>query len=155
MGSSLSNNNISHYSVVRSMNFSVTRHTLIDLRDASASTSNGTTFCTSYMGSVVAKIFFCVSWISSSCTLLPLTPRETLSPRRHHCEWQTLCLLLYYKNNIIWFPSDTPQRNICMILEWACLTSNVWHKHHIPKLWGKKMRDVSQSIYHMVSSQQT
>jgi hypothetical protein len=57
MSSSLSNNNMSCCSMVRSVNFSVARHALIDLHGASASTSDGTTSCTSYMGSVGAKTF--------------------------------------------------------------------------------------------------
>jgi hypothetical protein len=52
---------MSHCSVVRSMNFSVARHALIDLRGAGASTSDGTTSCTSSMGSVGAKTFLAVS----------------------------------------------------------------------------------------------
>jgi hypothetical protein len=42
--------------IVRSVNFSVARHALIDLRGAGASTSGGTS-CTSFMGSVGAETF--------------------------------------------------------------------------------------------------
>jgi hypothetical protein len=52
---------MSHCSVVRSANFLVARRDLIDLRGAGALTSNGTTSCTYYMGSVGAKIFLGVS----------------------------------------------------------------------------------------------
>jgi hypothetical protein len=61
MSSSLPNNNMSHCSMVRSVNFSVVRCALIDLREAGASISSGTISCTSCMGSVGAKTFFGVS----------------------------------------------------------------------------------------------
>jgi hypothetical protein len=61
MDSSLSNNYMSRCSMVRSVNFSVARRALIDLRGADASTSGGITSCTSYMGSVGAEIFLAVS----------------------------------------------------------------------------------------------
>jgi hypothetical protein len=47
--------------MVRSVNFSVARRALIDLRGAGASTCGGTTSCTSYMGSVGAETFLGVS----------------------------------------------------------------------------------------------
>jgi hypothetical protein len=52
---------MSHCSVVRSVNFSVARHALIDLRGVGASTSGGTTSCTFYMGSMGAETFLSVS----------------------------------------------------------------------------------------------
>jgi hypothetical protein len=52
---------MSHCSVVRSVNFPVVQHTLIDLCGAGASTSSGTTSCTSYMGSVGVEIFLGVT----------------------------------------------------------------------------------------------
>jgi hypothetical protein len=58
------------------VNFLVARCALIDLPGDGASTSGCTTSCTSCMVSMGAKIFFGVSQISSSCTLLPLTPLE-------------------------------------------------------------------------------
>jgi hypothetical protein len=76
MGSSLSNNDMPRYSVVRSVNFLVARHALIDLHGAATSTSGCTTSCTSYMGLMGAETFSGVPRISSCCTLLPLTPLE-------------------------------------------------------------------------------
>jgi hypothetical protein len=67
---------MSHYSMVRNVNFLVTRLALIDLRGADASTSDDTISYTSYMGSVGAEIFLGVSQISSSHILLTLTPLE-------------------------------------------------------------------------------
>jgi hypothetical protein len=61
MGKSLSNNNMSCCSVVRSVNFSVARYALIDLRGAGVSTFDGTTSCTNCMGSVGAETFLGVS----------------------------------------------------------------------------------------------
>jgi hypothetical protein len=61
MGSSLSNNNMSCCSMVRSVNFLVARHTLIDLRGTGASIFDSTTSYTSCMGSMGAETFFCVS----------------------------------------------------------------------------------------------
>jgi hypothetical protein len=61
MGSSLYNNNTSCYSVVMSVNFSVARHALIDLRGTGASTYGGTISCTSCTGSVGAETFSSVS----------------------------------------------------------------------------------------------
>jgi hypothetical protein len=52
---------MSHYYVVRSVNFSIAQCALIDLRVAGASTSDGTTSCTSCMRSVGAETFFGVS----------------------------------------------------------------------------------------------
>jgi hypothetical protein len=52
---------MSHNSVVRSVNFSVARRALIDLRGAGASTSYNTTYCTSCIRSVGAEIFLGVS----------------------------------------------------------------------------------------------
>jgi hypothetical protein len=52
---------MSRYSVVRSMYFSVARRALVDLRGAGASTSGGTTYCTSYILSVGAEIFLGIS----------------------------------------------------------------------------------------------
>jgi hypothetical protein len=52
---------MSRCSVVRSVNFSVARRALIDLRGASASIYDGTISCTSYMGSVGAETFLDVS----------------------------------------------------------------------------------------------
>jgi hypothetical protein len=48
-------------SMVRSVNFLVMQHSLIDLCGAGASTSDGTTSYTSCMGSVGAKTFLGVS----------------------------------------------------------------------------------------------
>jgi hypothetical protein len=61
MGSSLSNNNMSRYSMVRSVNFLVVRRALVDLPRAGASISDGTTSCTSCMESVGAETFSGVS----------------------------------------------------------------------------------------------
>jgi hypothetical protein len=61
MGSSLSNNNLSRYSMVKSVNFSVPRHAVIDLHGVGASTFGDTTSCTSYMGPMGAKTFLGVS----------------------------------------------------------------------------------------------
>jgi hypothetical protein len=66
---------MSHCSVVRSVNFLVAQCALIDLRGASASTSGGTSY-TSYLRLVGAETFSGVPRISSSYTLLPLTPLE-------------------------------------------------------------------------------
>jgi hypothetical protein len=52
---------MSRCSMIRSVNFSVARHALIDLRETGASTSYGTTSCTSCMGSVDAEFFLGVS----------------------------------------------------------------------------------------------
>jgi hypothetical protein len=52
---------MSHYSVVRSVNFSVTQRVFINLRGAGASTSYDTTSCTSCMGSVGDETFLGVS----------------------------------------------------------------------------------------------
>jgi hypothetical protein len=52
---------MSRWSVVRSVNFSVVRCALIDLRGASASISGGTPSSTSYMRSVGAEIFLSIS----------------------------------------------------------------------------------------------
>jgi hypothetical protein len=52
---------MSRYSMVRSVNFLVAQHTLIDLRGAGASTSSSTTSCTSYMGPVGVETIFGVS----------------------------------------------------------------------------------------------
>jgi hypothetical protein len=61
MGSSLSNNNISHCSVVRSVNFLVVRCALIDIRGTGTSISGSTTYCTFCTGSMGAETFFDVS----------------------------------------------------------------------------------------------
>jgi hypothetical protein len=52
---------MSRYSVVRSVNFSVVRRALLDLRGAGVSISGDTTSCISCMGSMGAKIFSGVS----------------------------------------------------------------------------------------------
>jgi hypothetical protein len=56
-----SNNNMSHCSVVRSVNFSVVRCALIDLCGAGASISGGIISYTSCMGSVCTETFSGVS----------------------------------------------------------------------------------------------
>jgi hypothetical protein len=61
MGQSLSNNNMACCYVVRSVNFLVVRHAVIDLCGTGTSTSVDTTSCTSFMGSVGAKTFSGVS----------------------------------------------------------------------------------------------
>jgi hypothetical protein len=52
---------MSHYSVIRSVNFSVARRALINLYGSGASTSGGTISCTSYLGSMGAETFSGVS----------------------------------------------------------------------------------------------